>query len=65
MDYNVLRLSAEVDLPPAMVACYGASFLVKKCAELAFKKHGRSMLAGDMVAEVSAAVQKYLESNTN
>ncbi|XP_064405480.1 ATP-dependent (S)-NAD(P)H-hydrate dehydratase-like [Halichondria panicea] len=55
------RLSSDTSLPPSMVACFGASFLIKKCAEQAFNKHHRSMLAGDMVTEIPTAFQKYLE----
>ncbi len=55
------RLPPETTLPPSMVACFGASFLIKKCAEQAFIKHQRSMLAGDMVTEIPIAFQKYLE----
>ena len=57
----ISRLSQNFGLPPSMVASYGASFLVKKCAEQAFSKYHRSMLAGDMVAEVSTAFHKYIE----
>lgn len=34
---------------PAIVACYAASLLIKHCNELAYKKHGRSMTAQDMI----------------
>ena len=60
--YPLLRLAQDFGLAPSLVASYGASFLVKKCAEQAFSKYRRSMLAGDMVAEVSAAFQEYFES---
>ena len=55
------RLTKEYRLPPAMVASYGGSYLVKKCAEMAFAKHRRSMLAGDMVREIPSAFQTYFE----
>lgn len=57
----VCRLSKEYALPPTLVASYGGTYLVKKCAEMAFTKHRRSMLAGDMVREVPTAFQTYLE----
>ena len=48
-------------LPPLLVASYGGCFLVKKCAELAYSKHHRSMLAGDMVLEIPTVFQTILE----
>ena len=48
-------------LPPLLVASYGGCFLVKKCAELAYSKHHRSMLAGDMVLEIPTVFMTMLE----
>ena len=50
-------------LPSHLCAAYGGCFLVKKCAELAFSKHKRSMLAGDMVDEIPTMFQTHLERN--
>ena len=43
------------------MAAYGACFLVKKCAELAFARHGRSMLASDMIDEIQTVFRTILE----
>ena len=61
MLYDVFRLSANHRLPPLMVASFGGCFLVKKCAEVAFKKRHRAMLAGDMVQEVGFVFHSELE----
>ena len=56
------RLEATFKLSPLILAAYGGCFLIRKCAEIAFSKHQRSMLAGDMVKEIPTVFQTYLES---
>ena len=63
---NVLLTLCEVllflpRLPALLSAAYGGCFLVKKCAELAFSKHRRSMLAGDMIHEIPTVFQTFIE----
>ena len=48
-------------IPPLVLAAYGGCFLVKRCAKLAFSKHKRSMLAGDMLTEIPTVFQTVLE----
>lgn len=57
------RLSAShcPQLSSLMVASFGGCHLVKKCAEVAFGKHHRAMLAGDMVQEVGPVFHSELE----
>ena len=50
-------------IPGHLVAAYGACFLVKKCAELAFSQHGRSMLASDMMDKIPTAFRKFIEED--
>ena len=57
------RLQTEYgDIPPSMLAAYGACFVVKKCAEMAYAKQHRAMLASDMVSEVGAVFYYHFES---
>ena len=37
---------------------------MKKCAEVAFRKHHRAMLAGDMVQEVGSVFHSEFEQTT-
>ena len=46
---------------PAFLAAFCASYLVKNCNALAFNKHGRSMLASDMVQEIHQVFQDIFE----
>ena len=39
-------------VPGQLLAAYGGCFLVKRCAELAFSRRGRSMLASDMIDDI-------------
>ena len=48
-------------IPALLSAAYGGCFLVKKCAELAFSKHRRSMLAGDLIHEIQTVFETFLE----
>ena len=50
------------ELPPLMVASFGGCYLIKKCAEVAFMKHRRAMLAGDMVKEVGSVFRTELDN---
>ena len=58
-------LSTRHQLPSLMVASYGSCPLVKKCAEVAFRKHhyDRAMLAGDIVQEVEPMFDSELKQN--
>ena len=56
-------LSTSHQLPPLMVASFGGCYLVKKCAEGAFRKNHRAMLAGDMVLEVGPVFHSEFEQN--
>ena len=56
-------LSISYQLPPLMVASFGGCYLVKKCAEVAFRKYHRAMLAGDMVLEVGPVFHSEFEQN--
>ena len=60
-DPHFCRQSLAYGIPPLLLASYGGCFLVKKCAELAYSKHKRSMLAGDMVLEIPTVLQSELE----
>ena len=44
-----------------MVASFGGCYLVKKCAEVAFGKKQRAMLASDMVKEVGSVFRAEFE----
>lgn len=55
------RLNSEFGLPATIVAAYGACFLTKKCAEAAFAKCRRSMVAGDLVDAIASAFYEHLE----
>lgn len=46
---------------PGPVSCAAASLLTKTCNELAFEKHGRSMLASDMISEIHNVFVKCFE----
>ena len=61
--YYFISLSTRHQLPPLMVASFVGCYLVKKCAEVAFRKHHRAMLAGDMVQEVGPVFHSELEQN--
>lgn len=47
--------SIENNENSAAVACYAASVLIKHCNKLAYKKHGRSMTAQDMIELIHVA----------
>lgn len=57
----ISRLAVTYGTPPLLLAAYGGCFLVKKCAELAYSKKKRAMLAGDMVLEIHTVFQTILE----
>ena len=57
------RLNSEFGLSPTLVAAYGGCFLTKKCAEAAFAKHHRSMLAHDLVNEIPSTFYKLFDEN--
>ena len=61
--YVIFSLSTSHQLPPLMVVSFAGCYLVKKCAEVAFRKHHRAMLAGDMVQEVGPVFHSELEPN--
>lgn len=46
---------------PGPVSCAAAGLLTKKCNELAFEKHGRSMLASDMIHEIHNVFEQVFE----
>ncbi|XP_045493765.1 ATP-dependent (S)-NAD(P)H-hydrate dehydratase [Colias croceus] len=46
---NIYNGENDKQLVASSIACYGASLLVRKCNEEAFKIKGRSMLATDMI----------------
>lgn len=48
---------------PAFLAAFAASFLVKQCNAAAFKKHGRSMLASDMINEIHQVFNNIFEQD--
>ncbi|KAM8976743.1 ATP-dependent (S)-NAD(P)H-hydrate dehydratase [Pelodytes ibericus] len=47
---------------PFLVAAFGACSLTRQCNHQAFKKYGRSMMTGDMIAEVGTAFNKLFET---
>lgn len=49
------------DPEPAKVACYGASYLVKKLNPKTFKIKGRSMVASDMIENIHVVFEEYFE----
>ena len=48
-----------------LLAAYGGCFLVKKCAELAFIEHRRSMIASDMIKHISTVFQTHIENKSS
>ena len=50
-----IRLDTLDGVTQSMLAAYTGCFLVKRCATLAYSKHGRAMLASDLVNEVEVA----------
>ncbi|KAL5276876.1 CARKD family protein [Megaselia abdita] len=46
---------------PGPISCAAASLLTKTCNKLAFEKHGRSMLASDMIPEIHNVFVKFFE----
>lgn len=57
------QLLSEFGIPPVMVAAYGACFLTKKCAQVAFSKRQRSMLSHDLVDQIGPTFNQHLEKN--
>lgn len=47
----------------AFLASFAASFLIKECNAQAFKKHGRGMLASDMLLEIPSTFSKLFDSS--
>lgn len=48
---------------PGVVACRGASLLIRLCNYEAFQKRGRGMLAADMVEEIPGVFKRYFEGD--
>lgn len=54
-------MNSEFGLPPTIVAAYGACFMTKKCAEVAFAKFQRSMTTQDLVDAIGSTFNEHLE----
>lgn len=50
------------DPEPAKVACYGASYFVKKLNPKTFETKGRSMVASDMIENIHTVFERYYEN---
>lgn len=48
---------------PGVVACRGASLLIRLCNYESFQKRGRGMLAADMVEEIPGVFKRYFEGD--
>lgn len=52
---------AANDPDAAKVACYAASYFVKKLNMITFQQKGRSMIASDMIEKIHDAFERYFE----
>ncbi|XP_013097916.1 ATP-dependent (S)-NAD(P)H-hydrate dehydratase [Stomoxys calcitrans] len=48
---------------PGFLAAFAASYFLKHCNAAAFQKHGRGMLATDMIGEIPSVFARIFESN--
>ena len=55
------RAAAEAGVPPLMLAAYGAACTVRHASQTAFRHKRRSMLAGDVIEELGATVDRLFD----
>jgi len=48
------------EVPYNLIACYGASLLVRECSRSAFSKHFRSTTTPDIIEEIGSVFQKFI-----
>jgi len=60
--YQNKRNSAS-EIPPVLVAAYGASMLVRECSKEAFSKHLRSTTTPDIINEIGPVFEKLFPCN--
>lgn len=56
--------AAEAGVPPLMLAAYGATSTVRHASQAAFKRKRRSMLAGDVIEELGATVDRLFDGQS-
>ena len=56
---NFKNPESEINDNPAVLACYAASFLIKRCNVLAFEKYGRSLTAEDMIGFIGKCINEF------
>ena len=49
------------DLPPGVLAAYGAAFTTRFASHFAFQQHGRAMVGSDLLEHVGPCVARYFD----
>lgn len=55
-EHTTQKACDAVGLPALMLSAWGGCFTVRTASEMAFKQHGRSMVAQDVIQHLAHAV---------